>query len=328
MSFATEYDAWLFDLDGTVWEGGQLLPHAQEVINNSPVPVVYITNNASRSPSDVASMLSDFGIPTANDQVITSAQAAVEMALHHLEQGDKVYVLGSDSFKALASEAGLEVVDSAADAPRAVLQGHNPETGWAQMSEAALSIRNGARYFASNLDTTLPSERGLLVGNGSMVAAVVSATGVSPESAGKPGPAMFLSAASKVGSKKPLAIGDRLNTDIAGGVAAGMDSFHVLTGVSGHFDVLRASPAERPSFLAESLQALNGPVDVLRPAKQGGFSAVINGNGDLVVSGGDPKGTAMNAFRTACATAWSSPLFSGDVIPEGAKATEALKEWR
>lgn len=328
MKFATDYDSWLFDLDGTVWEGGRLLPSAKEVINNASVPVAYITNNASRSPLDVALMLTEVGLTTSEEQVLTSAQAAVEMSLENLCQGDKVFVLGSEAFKALASKAGFVVVDSAEDLPSAVLQGHNPETGWVQLSEAALCIRNGARYFVSNLDTTLPSERGLLVGNGSMVAAVVSATGVTPISAGKPDPTMFFSAAKKLGSQKPLAIGDRLNTDIAGGVAAGMDSLHVLTGVSSHFDVLRATIAERPCYLAESLDSLNGPLDGLRPGAQGGFSAAMDKFGNIVLSGGDSSATAMNAYRTACAVAWQSPEFTGEVIPEGPKAIEALKEWR
>ena len=153
-------------------------------------------------------------------------------------------MVGAQSFKDLAAAAGLRVVASADDNPQAVVQGHNPETGWAQLSEAALAIQRGALYFASNLDSTLPAERGFLVGNGSMVAAVVNATGVSPSSAGKPEPAMFFLAAQSLGSTAPLAVGDRLNTDIAGGVAAGMPCLHVLTGVSKHEALLRATPAE------------------------------------------------------------------------------------
>lgn len=327
MSFATTYDSWLFDLDGTVWEGGRLLPFAADIINQAPVPVMYITNNASRGPEVVAEKLSELGIATDSEHVLTSAQAAIEMASAHLETGDVVYVLGSDSFKQLATDTGFVVAASADENPKAVLQGHNPETGWAQLSEGALSIRNGARYFASNLDTTLPSERGLLVGNGSMIAAVVSATGVEPESAGKPGPAMFHSAATKLESLKPLAIGDRLNTDIAGGVAAGMDTFHVLTGVSMHYAVLGAIEAERPTFVAKSLNDLLREPDELRPNAQGGFTAELNEQGNLVLSGGDEV-SAVAALRTALATAWTVPHFVGQVETQGEVAAESVRLWK
>ena len=258
-SLLTTYDSLLFDLDGTVWEGGRLLPHAQKYLTTASIPVMYITNNASRGPEVVAEILTKLGVPTDERHVVTSAQAAVEFAQQRLQPGDPVYVLGSESFKNLARHGGLRVVDSADDNPKAVLHGHNPETGWAELSEAALSIRNGAYYFASNLDTTLPMERGLMVGNGSMVAAVTTATGVTPLSAGKPEPAMFHSAAAKVQSTRPLAVGDRLNTDIAGGVAANMDTFHVLTGVSRHWALVHAPPISRKTCGDSTCRQPNSP---------------------------------------------------------------------
>ena len=222
MAVAQDYDALLLDLDGTIWEGGRAIPGAVEGVIASGLPAMYVTNNASRAPEAVAEQLRSIGLTAKDSDVLTSAQAAIEMVSDRIPAGSKVFVLGSPSFRALAEQAGFVVVDSADDAPIAVLQGHSPETGWAQLSEAALAIQRGAVYVASNLDTTLPQERGLMIGNGSMVAAVVSATGVVPDSAGKPGPPMFFSAAAKLGSSRPLAVGDRLNTDIAGGNAAGM----------------------------------------------------------------------------------------------------------
>lgn len=320
------YDSLLFDLDGTVWEGGRLLPHVQERINTAPVPIMYITNNASRGPEVVAEMLTELGIPTETNQVLTSAQAAVEFAQKQLQPGDPVYVLGSEAFKSLARQGGFIVVDSADEQPKAVLHGHNPEAGWPQLSEAALSIQKGAHYFASNLDTTLPMERGLMVGNGSMVAAVSAATGVTPHSAGKPEPAMFYSAAAKLESVRPLAVGDRLNTDIAGGVAAGMDTFHVLTGVSKQWALVRADAAERPTYVAADLSELDRPAAVLRPGAQGGFQA-RRVDDTIVLSGGD--GDALAALRTVLAVAWAdSGQFGGDVVAEGPAAERAVAEWR
>lgn len=305
MSIITEYDSLLLDLDGTVYEGGRPIDHAVEAINNAGLPLMYVTNNASRAPEAVAEQLRGIGLISATvDDVMTSAQAAIIMAAEKIPAGSTVYVLGTDSFKDLARDAGFTVADSAEDEPVAVLHGHNPETGWAQLSEAALAIHAGAHYFASNMDTTLPMERGLFVGNGSMVAAVISATGVTPESAGKPGPAMFNKAAQKLGSVNPLVVGDRLNTDIAGGNAAGMTTFQVLTGVSGHYALLGAVPAERPTFIADSLADLTAPAEQLCPGPQGGFIAEIHG-GEVVLGGGEPGATATQALRTVLAAAWA-----------------------
>ncbi|AKE41148.1 Haloacid dehalogenase (HAD) superfamily hydrolase [Corynebacterium kutscheri] len=328
MSLLDIYDALLFDLDGTVWEGGRPLPDAPEVINASPVPVVYITNNASRGPVAVAELLNGMNITTTSDQILTSAMAAVELVTDQFPVGSPVYVLGSDSFKELVTQAGLKVVVSADENPVAVIHGHNPDTGWAQLSEAALAIRRGAKYFASNLDTTLPSERGLLVGNGSMVAALVSATGVTPISAGKPEPAMFYSAQRKLSAIKPLAIGDRLNTDIAGGVAAGMDSLHVLTGVSLHWALLRAIPEERPTYVADGLIDLHRTPEELLPGPQGSFTALFDGD-TLVLSGGNNTSTATEALRSAIACAWTKPeAFNGEVRAEGQHAQRAVGQWQ
>lgn len=255
------YDALLADLDGTVMEGRRPIEGAKEGLDGRQV--MYVTNNASRSPQQVADHLTDIGFPTSADQVLTSAMAACGMASERVglaqrtrdgEPAPKVYVIGNDSFRQLAEEAGFQVVHSADEHPEVVLHGHSPDNGWATLSEGALAIRAGAQYIASNLDTTLPSERGLLVGNGSMVAAVTSATGVIPDAAGKPGPAMFEVAARKLGAVHPLAVGDRLDTDIAGGNAAGFDTLCTVTGVSGHWDIIAAPPAHRPTFIAGNMR--------------------------------------------------------------------------
>ena len=326
MVVAQDYDALLLDLDGTIWEGGRAIPGAVEGVIASGLPAMYVTNNASRAPEAVAEQLRSIGLPAKDSDVLTSAQAAIEMVSDRIPAGSKVFVLGSPSFRALAEQAGFVVVDSADDAPIAVLQGHSPETGWAQLSEAALAIQRGAVYVASNLDTTLPQERGLMIGNGSMVAAVVSATGVVPDSAGKPGPPMFLSAAAKLGSSRPLAVGDRLNTDIAGGNAAGMDTFQVLTGVSGYHAVLRAIPEERPTMFADSMGALLDDAAELIPAAQGGFQARLEGS-TLVLSGGTSESTPIQSLRTAAAVAWDTDTSVQDVRAEGEHATRVLEQW-
>lgn len=296
------YDALLVDLDGTVFEGGRPVDGAAEGLEGRRV--MYVTNNASRSPQAVADHLSEIGFPTTADQVMTSAQAACTLAAEQLGTTDaKAFVIGAESFKDLAREAGFTVVDSADDNPDVVLQGHSPDNNWARLSEGALAIQRGATYVASNLDTTLPTERGFMVGNGSMVAAVVSATGVEPSSAGKPGAEMFRVAAERLNSERPLVVGDRLNTDIAGGIAAGFDTLCTVTGVSGHRELL--STPHRPTFIAANMR------DHLE-----GWSAEVStdveaaraGSGKVTVSVSSGESSSDATLMAAEAVAVAAPL--------------------
>lgn len=330
MALIDAYDALLLDLDGTVWAGGTALPHAVEAINAAGVPAMYVTNNASRSASDVAAMLRAIGLHAGDTSVLTSAMAALGLAETHLDAGDRVLVLGAPSFKSLVADTGFEVVSSADEEPKVVLQGHSPETGWRELSEAALAIRAGAKYLVSNLDTSLPSERGLMVGNGSMVAAVVSATGATPISAGKPEPAMFHQAADTVGAQRPLAVGDRLDTDIAGAVAAGIPVLHVLTGVSGPRALIEAPASQRPTFIADDMTGLAADSDALRPGAQAGFTARVDGD-RVVLEGGSADGSGTGAgtaaLRTVLAVAWDMPQPPREVAPGSDSAEAAIDAW-
>lgn len=321
------YDALLLDLDGTVWVGDEPIPHAVDALAGCATKKMYVTNNASRGPEAVAAKLEGMGFEATRYEVLTSAMAAIDMCKRELPSG-KVLVLGTESFVDLVREAGYKPVSSADDHPVAVLQGHNPETGWRELSEASLAIHNGALFFTSNLDATLPQERGMMVGNGSMVEAVVHATGVRPKSAGKPGAEMFHEAARKLGSRVPLAVGDRLNTDIAGGNAAGMDTLHVMTGVSGHHALVAAAPEERPSLIATDLRDLYAPLENLKPSRQGDFSAMVKGH-DVVLAGGRNDSTAMQALRTVLEVVWNheGPTPTS-IIPTSTVAEQVLAEWR
>ncbi|MDO5028963.1 MAG: HAD-IIA family hydrolase [Corynebacterium sp.] len=343
-SVAQAYDAALLDLDGTIYEGGAAIPNALEGLTEAGLPMVFITNNASRAPQTVADQLNSLGYDVKAEDVMTSAQAAIEMAADIIEPGSNVYVLGAEAFKDLAREAGYTVVDSADDEPAAVFHGLNREMTWKQMSEAALSISRGARYLASNLDTTLPSERGFQVGNGAIAAAITTTTGVEPLSAGKPKPPMFIKAAERIGSNKPLAIGDRLDTDIAGGNAAEIDTFMVVTGVSTHMDVVTAAPEFRPSLIGADMRALNREIDAARPGPQAGFSARYDDTDSsvIVLSGGnvddprlaDPKEAAVAALLTVVDVVWNSDAGKqaaveiSQVRTEGPAAAAALAAWR
>lgn len=264
LSLAAEHDALLVDLDGTLIRGSQPIPRAADALANAGLPVVYVTNNASRSPAETAAHLRSLGFPAGADDVMTSAQAAVVMAADHVDPGARVLVVGHDSFRDLARQAGFEVVRSADDAPEVVLQGLSRELTWSDLAEGCLAIRQGVPWVASNVDATLPTERGLLPGNGSLVAALRAATDREPLVAGKPAAGVLTAAADLVGSTRPLVIGDRLDTDIQGAVAAGMPSLMVLTGVHGVDDLLVADPDSRATYLADDLSALSASADASR----------------------------------------------------------------
>lgn len=326
MSLLDHHDALLLDLDGTIWEGGEALPHAVDAVNSAGIPAVYITNNASRGADEVAVMLQNVGLEAGATDVRTSAQAALTMASDHLSPGDAVLLVGAQSFQDLVASKGYRVVESADEAPRVVLHGHSPETGWKQLSEAALAIRAGAAYIASNLDTTLPMQRGLMVGNGSMVAAVTSATGVVPQSAGKPQPAMFLQVAAERGFARPLAVGDRLDTDIQGAVAAGIPALHVLTGVSGPLALVEAPKPQRPTYIAEDLRALGQEPETLLPGPQGGFGARVDGS-DIILSHGREGAKSVEALRTVLQVAWAMDTPPNLVRPNSDAAEAATASW-
>lgn len=256
-SLSRLHDALLVDLDGTLFRGSEPIPGVAEGLEQSGLPVVYVTNNASRAPADTAAHLRDLGFAAGADEVMTSAQAAVVMVAAQVPAGSKVLVVGHDSFRDLARQAGFEVVLSADDNPDAVLQGLSRELTWGELAEGCLAIRTGVPWVASNTDATLPTERGLLPGNGSLVAAMEMATDRKPLVAGKPAAGVLRAAADLAGSTRPLVIGDRLDTDIEGAVAAGMPSLMVLTGVHGATDLLSAPPARRATHLARDLTAVN-----------------------------------------------------------------------
>lgn len=321
------YDALLVDLDGTVFEGGRPVDGAADGLAGRQV--MYVTNNASRSPEAVAQHLSELGFSTTADQVLTSAQAACTLAREELgKPGGRAFVIGADSFKDLVRDAGFEVVDSADDEPDVVLQGHDPDNGWANLSEGALAIQRGAKYIASNLDTTLPTERGFMIGNGSMVAAVVSATGVQPVSSGKPGPEMFRVAADRLGSTNPLVVGDRLNTDIAGGIAAGYDTLCTVTGVSGHRELL--STPHRPTFIAGNLRDYLPGWSATVSSKEDGAVTVSVSSGE---SSSDVTLMAAEAVSVAAPMVWEQLDQGVDidqitVVGADDTAERAIGAWR
>lgn len=259
-SLIEAYDAALLDLDGVVYLGSVAVDGAPEAItrlHDRGVKIGYVTNNAARPPGAVAEHLRELGIPAQETDVVTAAQAAAHVLVNRFGSGAKILVVGGEGLLAALAERDLTPVRSAEDDPVAVVQGWAFDLTWDQLNEAAVAIHRGAFWLATNTDATRPTERGLVPGNGAAVAAVSMAVGVLPEVAGKPYRPLLDETIERLGASRPIFVGDRLDTDIAGARAAGVDSMLVLTGSHRGRDLMTAGPESRPTHLGCDLAALD-----------------------------------------------------------------------
>lgn len=249
------------DLDGVVRRGESAVAHAVERLSALTVPVVYATNNASLTPEDVARQLRGLGLTVTANDVVTSSQAGAAYVAERVAPASTVLAVGGPGVAAALTEAGLRPVTGTHDGVVAVLQGYGPQVSATDLAHAAYAVEAGARWVATNRDSTLPTQDGVAPGNGALVAAVALATGTQPVSVGKPEPPLYRLAVQRLGcpAREALAIGDRLDTDIAGARAAGLDSLWVLTGVDGLVSFAHAPGRPVPTFTAVDLQALDRP---------------------------------------------------------------------
>jgi glycerol 3-phosphatase-2 len=335
------HDLLLFDLDGVLYIGDQPVDGAAAALSRvreRGIPVAFVTNNAARTPEVVAGQLRGMGVAASSGEVVTSPMAAAGLLAEDLDAGAAVLVVGGEGVRWALRHAGLRPVDTAEDHPEAVVQGWSPEVGWPMLAEAAVAIRGGARWVATNLDATLPSPRGPLPGNGSMVAALATALGRSPEVVGKPEPALFETARRLSGGDRPLIVGDRLDTDIVGANSAGIASLLVLTGVSSPLDLVGAAPDSRPDYVGRDLSALSmeHPVAEVDPVGQrsrcGGWELQVR-DAVLEVSPPAPAGPTgerangddrddLDGLRALCALAWSGDSLSPDLILSGLRSLD------
>ena len=316
-----EFDSLLLDLDGVVYRGKNSVAGAVKAIRQAKdlgKKVGYITNNAARTPEQIAQQLVDFGIEVLPSEIIGSAEAAAKLLASKLSSG-KVLVVGGDGLRAEVIKLGFEVVDSASDKPVAVLQGFSPSVGWPQLAEAAFAIQAGAIWIATNQDWTIPLERGIAPGNGTLVGAVHTAVGILPEFAGKPFRPIFDAALKQLGVRNPLVIGDRLDTDIKGAIGAGLSSACVMTGIAGKKELLGARSDERPNYIISDLSSLFDDYPKAQLGKDtcvvGSSEVAIVGDRLLLVSGNPAD---IDSIRAATNLVWSSgrPIYGLQVAAE------------
>jgi HAD superfamily hydrolase (TIGR01450 family) len=260
-TLCTAYDLAMLDLDGVVYVGSDAVPGAAAHLTaarDAGMRLAFITNNASRTPARVAEHLQELGIPALAHDVVTSAQAAARVLLDRLGPGARVAVLGAPGLAEAVAEQGLEPVSSD-DAAEALVTGYGPDVLWREVMHAAVRVREGLWWVATNTDMTFPTGYGLAPGHGVLVDTIRRFSGADPVVAGKPQRPLLDETVRRVGGARPLMVGDRLDTDIEGARDAGIDSLLVLTGVSGLAELVAATPGQRPTYLAADLGGLTEP---------------------------------------------------------------------
>jgi HAD superfamily hydrolase (TIGR01450 family) len=301
----------MLDLDGVVYRGETAIPHAVEAIGDlqgRSVRLAFLTNNASRTAAEVAEQIRGFGLQVGEADVVTAGEAIARIVAESVPRGSAVLVVGGPGLTIPLEKWGLRAVSSAEEDPVAVVQGFHPDVGWRNLAEASYAIQAGVRWFVSNLDQTFPSARGIAPGNGSLVETVRRATGADPVAvAGKPEQGLFEEALRRTGATRPLMVGDRVDTDIVGALNCGIDTLHVLTGISGLEELTRLPPERRPHYVAPDLRSLllehpEVVVDGMR-TECGLAAAQADGDGDVRLTAGAPG--SLEAVRAVIAAGWT-----------------------
>ncbi|GAA5015347.1 HAD hydrolase-like protein [Terrabacter aeriphilus] len=336
----TAYDGVVCDLDGVVYRGDDAVPGAPEALQRMAAHgtgLVYATNNASRVPAEVAAHLASLGAPAEPADVVTSAEAGAERLAGLVPTGSGVLALGGPGVVEALTRSGLrpvappDAVDGAAVEVAAVLQGFGRELTVRDFETAARLLASGLPWVATNDDATLPLPWGQSPGNGAYVVLLATATGRRPEVVGKPHPPLYRLALNRLSTapERTLAVGDRLDTDVAGALATGIDSAWVLTGVDRPSDLLARSL--RPTYVIDSLAQLFEPYAVAWADAGGwrcGDARVHLADGDLVVD--EVGASPVEAVRAGIAAFDGTRQAASDgrtgAVPDGRRVGTALDE--
>lgn len=259
MALLDEYDGFLIDLDGVVWEGRELLPGAVEALQALLVAgkeIVFVTNNSVSRPASYAARLREAGIEVADERVITGGEATARLAAEKVGRGGTAFVIGAPRFKEAVAEAGLELLDGEAGvtADAVVVSAHR-EFDYAELLTATRALQGGAQLFGTSRDPTLPMPGGAWPGTGATLAAVETASGKRAETGGKPERHLFDQARALIPDAARVAmVGDRPASDIEGGRRAGLGTILVLTGATSAEEAEQAEP--RPDHTIDDLRGL------------------------------------------------------------------------
>jgi HAD superfamily hydrolase (TIGR01450 family) len=303
-----DHDLVMLDLDGVVYVGAEAVPGAPEHlarVRDAGVHLAFVTNNAARPPSAVADHLRELGVEAADEDVVTSAQAAAHVLAERFGAGARVAVLGGEGLETALRGEGLEPVGVDDEAAQALVSGYGPEVRWREVMRAAVRLRAGLPWVASNADLTLPTPDGPAPGHGVLVDLLERFSECEAVVAGKPERPLLDETVRRVGGAHPLMVGDRLDTDIEGARRADLPSLLVMTGVTGLAELAAAEPALRPTYLSTDLDGLNErhaePDRDAAAWTSGGWRAEVV-DGRALVEG---EGGASDWWRALAAACWT-----------------------
>jgi 4-nitrophenyl phosphatase len=230
--------ALILDMDGVLWKADAPigdLPAIFKRIGERGLKYVFATNNGTKTPEEYQQKLAELGVEIDAAQMVTSAMGVAFMLAKKFPKGTRVFVIGEEGVRASLRTQGFKVltVEEAAQA-QVFVMGIDRKITFQKMMEATLLVRAGIPFYATNADKTFPTPRGEIPGAGAWISVIVTATGVEPIVAGKPSPYLMELSLEKLGTSKAetLVVGDRLDTDIAAGQAAGCPTALVLSGIS------------------------------------------------------------------------------------------------
>lgn len=274
MRLVDRFDAFLLDLDGVVWRGEEPIGGAPETIarlREIGKRIVFVTNNASRTPRQYAVKLMRMLIPTDPNDVVTSGNVVVQHLRDiGLRTSDRVHACAAPGMGQLLRGGGLVPTTQTRDV-RALVVAWNPKVTFEDIRRAADVARSGVPFIAANADATYPSEDGLVPGSGAILAAVETASGRKATVVGKPRPELVLLALERAGvpGERALFCGDRADTDVAGARAAGIPVALVLTGVTTESEL--ATLTERPDWILRDIgEVLSATVPEMGALSEGG----------------------------------------------------------
>jgi len=252
---ADPYDAILLDLDGVLYRWPEPIDGAADAVQalrDAGKRIAFVTNNSSRTPAQVAERLASVGVDAKPEEVVTSALATATLLA---ERGvGSAFVVGEEGLLEALGVAGIRVVDASAEAD-VVVVGFDRGADYMKLKDASVLVERGVPLVASNADPSFPAPGGeSWPGSGALLAAIETTTGARGEVLGKPEPPLFERALSSAAGGRPLVVGDRLDTDIAGAERLGWDSALVLTGAAHREDVERSE--WKPTFIIDDLSGL------------------------------------------------------------------------
>jgi 4-nitrophenyl phosphatase len=246
------YKGYLIDLDGTMYRGTEQIAEAAGFINDlrkRDIPYLFVTNNSSRTPAQVADKLRSIGISTEDDQVFTTSMATANYIAEQ-KKGASVYVVGEEGIIEALKEKGMKLVE---EHPDYLVMGIDRGVNYEKLSKACLAVRKGAVFISTNGDIAIPTEQGLLPGNGSLTSVVSVSTQVQPIFIGKPESVIVEQALRVLGVPKEetIMVGDNYDTDILAGINAGIDTLLVHTGVTTKERLKQYK--EQPTYVVDTL---------------------------------------------------------------------------